>query len=53
MKGKCKMGKTCQAKKQKEEKKKAQNCFKNKSKTIPGGIRGKQKGSNYLVLHGK
>lgn len=46
------MGKTCQVKKQTEEKKQAQICFKSKSKTVLE-IKGKQKESNYLVLHGK
>lgn len=42
MKDKCKMGKTCQIKKQEEEKKKAQDCFRIKCKTVPE-IRGEQR----------
>lgn len=52
MKEKYKMWNACQVNKQKDERKKAQNYFKNKSTTVPE-IRGKQKRSNCLVLHGK
>lgn len=52
MKDTYKMWKASQVKNQKDERKKAQHSFKNKSKTVPE-IRRKIKRSNYLVLHGK